>query len=575
MIMFQKKLESILPVIERHQSLARNGIVKHQIYFKNRRRTDWSVMSIPYVEEVQNFLEKKNGFLCQRILLVTENENVAMKAAAYIKEHSEDYLPVEMEEDDYDYELWYGDEDEEDNYSEMVRVVDLSKGITQEKGISNSYVPLLSEVDTGDMVLFTGLTCKEDIVDKLEVIGVCQAYMQCIQVSPSRMKETWVQELLLEYPCDILPLSDLEDAYYESVIEQLLNGENISLETGLMTSELLRRMRKNRGRKFREEDIARHLDLALECGMARHPRSLCLLETDFEQLSFGEEKPMEKLLKMPGLKEVKIMAKEFAAIAKEELQNKKLGVLHKNMLFLGNPGTGKTTCARLLADIMVAEGNVNANFVQADRKDLLGEYVGHTAPKVAKCFEEARGGILFVDEAGFFLHSSSGGYVEEAIKEFVRYMEIYPDVTVIFAMYPEEARRFMKLDAGLASRISRCVLFEDYTDEELCAIAEAQLQEKGYILEKQAQEEIKVCMEQLRRERNKSFGNAREVRKLTESAVIAFGMRHYGKKRRNMCITSEDVREGFLRLQQESAAKQSLFGFQSNTSGNIRLSYGA
>ena len=121
MIMFQKKLESILPVIEKHQSLARNGIVKHQIYFKNRRRTDWSVMSIPYVEEVQHFLEKKNGILCQRILLVTENENVGMKAAAYIKEHSEDYLPVEMEEDDYDYELWYGDEDEEDNYSEMVR----------------------------------------------------------------------------------------------------------------------------------------------------------------------------------------------------------------------------------------------------------------------------------------------------------------------------------------------------------------------------------------------------------------------------------------------------------------------
>ena len=517
-------------------------------------------------------------------MLVTENENVAMKAAVYIKEHSEEYLPVAMEED-YDYDLWYGDEDEEDNYEEdnyeednyreMMRVVDLSKGITQEKGISNSYVPLLSEVDTGDVVFFAGLTCKEDIDDKLEVIGVCQANMQCIQVSPSRMKETWVQELLLEYPCDILPLSDLEDAYYESVIEQLLDRENISLGMGLTSTELLRRMRKNRGRRFREEDIARHLDLAMECAMTRDPRSLYLLETDFEQLSFGEEKPMEKLLKMPGLGNVKTMAKELAAITKEELQNKKLGVIHKNKNFQWNPATGKPTCARLLADIMVAEGNVNANFLQAARKDLLGEYVGHTAPKVAKCFEEARGGILFVDEAGFFLNYNSGGYVEEAMKEFVRYMEIYPDVTVIFAMYPEEARRFMKLDAGLASRISRCVLFEDYTDEELCEIAEAQIKEKGYDLEKQAQEDIKVCMEQLRRDRNKSFGNAREVRRLTESAVIAFGMRHYGKKRRSMCITSEDVREGFLRLQQESAAKQSLFGFQSNTSGNIRLSYGA
>ena len=292
-----------------------------------------------------------------------------------------------------------------------------------------------------------------------------------------------------------------------------------------------------------------------------------LKEEHFPDLFTEGKKPMEQLEEMTGLENVKRIAKEIAAITNEELHNEKLGTFHKNMIFYGNPGTGKTTVAKLLADIMAEEGNTNANFVVADRKSLIGKYVGHTAPKVARKFEEARGGILFVDEAGFFLNSESGAYIAEAVKEFVRYMELYPDVTVIFAMYSNEVSGFLEVDEGLSSRINHFVKFEDYQFEELTEITRKMLQEKGYEVSQETMLAIQKSMEKIKAQKKKKFGNAREARNLAESMIITASLRQYQAKKRETVITVQDVENGYKRMNAETEKKQTAFGFYGRTEG--------
>ena len=425
---FSKKLEKAFPVTEKCHRVCRNGIVKQLVRFKNKRKTEWSRCTVPYLEETIAYLQRKRGYVGQRIILVSENENIAIKAAAYIKEHHEEFR-VEID-DLFDYFDDYDDFDREElesegaDYDGMLRVISLTEGISMEKGGANNYVPYLTEVGSGDVVLFNGLTGSEDIKDKLEVISACPAFIQCIQIHPGQLQEPWAQELMIDYGCDVLRLSELGMDYYEKVIEYLLSQERYTLSDEVTAKMLVRKISKRRGRLFKEEDIAWCLDKAVDHAQKHHPADHVLGVEYFKMLSLGDEKPLKRLMEMTGLQEVKNMARETAAIAHEEVNNRKMGLMHKHMIFTGNPGTGKTTCAKLLADIMAEEGNSNAVFVAAARRDLIGEYVGHTAPRVARKFEEARGGILFVDEAGFFLNRNSGGYVEEAVKEFVRYMEI-------------------------------------------------------------------------------------------------------------------------------------------------------
>ncbi len=562
MRLFSQKLEKAFPVTEKYKYACRNGIVKHMVKFKNNRKTDWSAFTVPYVEEVIAYLQKRRGYVPKRLLLVCEDENVAVKSAAYIKEHYEEFkIDVDEIYDDYEDFDGYAEEDDGRNYTDMLRVISLTLPISQEKGGFNNYIPYLFEVNASDVVLFQGLSKGNDIKEKIEVIGACAADVQCIQIKPDQLLEPWVQELLIDYNCDILTLSDLGTDYYESVLKFLLYKETYKLAADITPKMLVRKISRRRGRLFKEEDIAWYLDKAAEYAHKHHPQSKELCVEDFGSLSLGEEKTLHKLMGMTGLKTVKEMASETAALAYEEMYNRSLENLHKNMLFMGNPGTGKTTCAKMLADIMAEEGTSNAVFVTAARSDLIGEYVGHTSPKVAAKFEEARGGILFVDEAGFFLNQNSGGYVTEALKEFVRYMELYPDVTVIFAMYPKEAKAFLSLDEGLSSRISRFVMFEDYSIQELCDITEAMLKKSGYSMDEAAKEAVRSYMEQLRRDSKTDFGNAREARRLAESAVVAVSLAHYQKKDTGNVITAEDMQAACERLLQKEHHGRKSFGF--------------
>ena len=153
-------------------------------------------------------------------------------------------------------------------------------------------------------------------------------------------------------------------------------------------------------------------------------------------------------------------------------------VMH--MVFTGNPGTAKTTVARLLAQIMQDNGLLSrGHLVEVGRSDLVGKYVGWTAKCVKEKFKEAKGGVLFIDEAYSLLDNRAGSYGDEAINTIVQEMENHrEELVVIFAGYPEKMEEFIQKNPGLRSRIAFHVSFPDYNELELCLIAKLMGKEK-------------------------------------------------------------------------------------------------
>ena len=194
------------------------------------------------------------------------------------------------------------------------------------------------------------------------------------------------------------------------------------------------------------------------------------------------------------------------------------GTMH--MVFTGNPGTAKTTIARLCAEILRDEKILSTGvFVEAGRADLVGNVVGSTAILVKNKFKEAQGGVLFIDEAYSLCDSHEGSFGDEAINTIVQEMENHrEDVVVIFAGYPKPMQEFLERNPGMKSRIAFHVKFEDYSTDELCEIAQLMLQKKELNITDAAMDKIRRTCEAARV--NSDFGNGRFVRQLLEEAEM-------------------------------------------------------
>ena len=192
-----------------------------------------------------------------------------------------------------------------------------------------------------------------------------------------------------------------------------------------------------------------------------------------------------------------------------------------HMVFTGNPGTAKTTVARLFARIMKDNGLLSkGELIEVGRSDLVGQYVGWTAPTVKQKFMEAKGSVLFIDEAYSLVDDRGGSYGDEAINTIVQEMENHrDDVVVIFAGYPKEMENFLRKNPGLRSRIAFHVPFEDYDTRELCDIAELVARKKGLKLSEDARERLVSVFDAARV--SEDFGNGRYVRNVIEKAKMA------------------------------------------------------
>ncbi len=236
-----------------------------------------------------------------------------------------------------------------------------------------------------------------------------------------------------------------------------------------------------------------------------------LIETGVEQVLIDLDKSLI------GLDPVKTRIRETAALLLVEKAREKLGLAHEtptlHMSFSGNPGTGKTTVALRMAELLHKLGYVRkGHLVTVTRDDLVGQYIGHTAPKTKEVLKKAMGGVLFIDEAYYLYRpENERDYGQEAIEILLQVMENNrDDLVVILAGYKNRMNTFFESNPGFRSRIAHHIEFPDYTTPELLDIGSAMLDQLNYYFTKSAKNAFTEYIN-LRKEQP-HFANARSIR---------------------------------------------------------------
>lgn len=289
--------------------------------------------------------------------------------------------------------------------------------------------------------------------------------------------------------------------YVRNFLEQAIMSQSVRL---LSLRNDVSNIKKNELFKITKEDIKE---------LNEETKDVCLP---------GDAK--QKLEQMIGLESVKKVINKavanfkFNKLCMERGISKDKASLH--MVFTGNPGTAKTTVARLFANILKDEKVLSSGtFVEVGRADLVGDHVGLTAKLVKRKFKEAQGGVLFIDEAYSLCDSYSNGFGDEAINTLVQEMENHrEDVIVIFAGYPKPMEKFLDRNPGMKSRIAFEVQFEDYSVDELLDITRLMLSNKQMSITENAIAKLRINFEIA--SKSDDYGNGRYVRKMIEEAEM-------------------------------------------------------
>lgn len=259
-----------------------------------------------------------------------------------------------------------------------------------------------------------------------------------------------------------------------------------------------------------------------------------------------------------GLRPVKTRIQEIAALLLVDRLRNQLELVSGSpglhMSFTGSPGTGKTTVAMKMADILHKLGYIKkGHLLTVTRDDLVGQYIGHTAPKTKEVLKQAIGGVLFIDEA-YYLYKPDNerDYGAEAIEILLQVMENQrDDLVVIFAGYKEKMDKFYESNPGLSSRVTNHVDFPDYTPEELLQIAKLMLEEQQYQFASDADQVLLEYAE--RRMQQPHFANARSIRNAIDRARMRQANRIFSSG--DQTLTKADL----VTIQSEDILKSRLF----------------
>jgi len=279
----------------------------------------------------------------------------------------------------------------------------------------------------------------------------------------------------------------------------------------------------------------------------------------YAQTSIGET--LDQLdQELVGLAPVKTRIREVAALLLVERARRELGLQTEppslHMCFTGNPGTGKTTVALRMAEILHRLGYARRDHVvSVTRDDLVGQYIGHTAPKTKEILKKSMGGVLFIDEAYYLYRpENERDYGQEAIEILLQVMEDNrDDLVVILAGYKDRMDTFFKSNPGMASRIAHNVEFPDYSAEELMDIANLMLNKIQYRFDARAETAMREYIE--RRMRQPRFSNARSIRNALDRARLRQANRLFSERGQPLnrtalqTITADDIRASRVFLQ--------------------------
>ncbi len=334
---------------------------------------------------------------------------------------------------------------------------------------------------------------------------------------------------------------ELIEMFDEMVRQSRLNTDTAVLNAARRQVRLLRAERPERGARLARQLLIDSIGRQ-QLRLVQESENRSLLQEDLmtllpidvyvkwnDQNGPQEKTAREDLEQLIGLQSVKKLVNDRIDFMGIQAIRKKLGVaapktsLH--MAFKGNPGTGKTEVARIMARVLKEEGILPVgDLIECGRQDIVGEYVGHTAPKVHKLFKKAKGSVLFIDEAYSLLDDQRANFGDEAIATIIAEMENNRDDTVvILAGYTEQLDALIKSNPGFASRINFNLDFPDYRTDELLDILHLIASHDGMILSPEVNDAVMPHLELA--SKRPDFGNGRYVRRLYQEALINQGVR--------------------------------------------------
>jgi SpoVK/Ycf46/Vps4 family AAA+-type ATPase len=362
---------------------------------------------------------------------------------------------------------------------------------------------------------------------------------------------------------------DFQDYSNEELVQilmQIVQKRKFTLSPGLTSDKLLPHVRDASRRatdpkdknihmlqRLVDEAINRQTERAYSAGTISMGGLTTLAEVDFvDSLTATRDEEiraaLQRLENIVGLQGVKKFIRSLHAQLKTEAERRDAGIVASggagslHMIFSGNPGTGKTTVARIVADLLSAMGLLRkGHMVEADRASLVAGYSGQTAIKTKQVVDQAMGGVLFIDEA-YALVSEDGkdSFGKEALDTLIKMIEDRrEDIVVILAGYPDEMERLVATNPGVKSRFPTQVTFEDYSENELMQIAVQMLSNDGFELSSEANKVLAGQLATVAAARGRQQGNGRAVRNILEQA------------RRKMAVRLQGVNKGGVRSKEE------------------------
>lgn len=359
-----------------------------------------------------------------------------------------------------------------------------------------------------------------------------------IALKTSQIDSGRIDELTFRYGFCVCRVENASQEYLCEVLRSYLAFNTVRLSEELSAETTVAAIKQRRGNRFTALDLFAAVDraLQLECNQG------LTLEHLLPPAVSIDGNAVEHLNEMIGLQEVKLQLQRMIATAELERRRGVRGrSICRNLTFAGSPGTGKSETARILAQALRESGCNTGAFREVGREALVGQHIGETSLKVEKLFDEVRGGVLFIDEAGALVSDERDIFAKEAVDALVRHMENSPETVVIFATYESEMEKLLSSNDGLRSRFSRSFVFPDYSPEELWLILKHIAARDKYTIPGEAYDICLSFFADLKSRKGKEFGNGREARRLFEHAVEELAVRASADPEAKLEISIQDL----------------------------------